>query len=97
MPVTQPAGLPPGIPLGYIGYGLVQQRFDIALAFALAHVAERTAWCLQSLDQVEAEQVLGRDSRGESREETFKHRLNQVCKSSRKYYTCAHCNKFIFG
>ena len=57
--MTQPSGLPPGISLVNIGNGLVQQRFDIALAFALAHVAERTAWRLQSLDPVEAEQLVG--------------------------------------
>src|SRR5689334_13007201 len=75
VPVTQPAGLPPGIPLVNIGYSLVQQRFDIALTFVLAHVAERTAWRLQSLDPVEAEQVLGCGIRRDGREETFQHEL----------------------
>ena len=79
MPVTQPAGLPPGIPLVNIGNCLVQQRFDIALVFALAHVAERTAWRLQSLDPVEAEQLVGCGVWGESREKTLQHGLNQVC------------------
>jgi hypothetical protein len=49
----------PGVPLVHISNGLVQQRFDVALAFALGHEAERTAWCLQCLDPVEAEQILG--------------------------------------
>src|SRR5215475_3836950 len=80
MPVTQPAGLPPDMPLVNIGNRLVQQCFDIALAFALAYVAERTAWRLQSLDPVEAEQFVGYGVWGESREKTLQHGLNQIYK-----------------
>jgi len=51
--------LSPGVPLVHISNGLVQQRFDIAPAFALGHAAERTAWGLQCLEPVETEQTLG--------------------------------------
>ena len=75
-------GLPPGIPLVHIGNRLVQQCFDIALTFALAHVAERTARHLHSLNPVKTEQLVGGGVWGESREKTLQYGLNHMYKQS---------------
>jgi len=66
----------------------------LALAFVLAHVAERTARRLQSLDPVEAEQLVGCGVWGESREKTLQHGLNHMYKQSCKHYSCSQCSKF---
>src|SRR5262245_38397796 len=93
--MAQPARRPPGVPLININHSLVQQRLGIALALALGYGAERTAWRLQGLDPVEAEQTLGGSSWRESREETFQHGLLPY--TSRRYASPSRTSRPAVG